>query len=107
MKEFHGWADGLDGHKKIEYPIQAALYEVKGDCDWNLNIRTFGSDVRESWDIHVVAQRHCVRGWKGKIGSGTIEICAFSFSVPSYTLKNIYEQAKISLKETIIRKFEY
>jgi len=107
MKSFSGWADSLCGNNAVKYPIQMALYDVKGDCDWDLEIDTLGDYVNKEYSIGVVAQRYCTQGWSYKVATGTIEICTFSFTVPSYTLSNVYEYAKKALKSARIRKFRY
>jgi hypothetical protein len=91
-----GWADGLmDNPKKVEFPIQMALYNVFKDCDWNIKTKiAFGSVVYEPFKIDVVAKRCHSRSYPKKgnpISHYTIK--KFSIIVSEYTLANVYQQA--------------
>lgn len=95
-----GWADDLsENHKKLEFPLQAAMYEIIGDCDWYFKIDTKGSDVRLPWQISVTAERCCsYSSGRRKIGR-TFQRYEFAFEVPSYTVANVYEGAIKELKK--------
>jgi hypothetical protein len=96
-----GWADGLSADpRKCEFPIQMALYEVFRDCDWNLKVLTCGSNVLEEFKIKVTAKRCRSRLYK-KNGTMKSDYTTkkFAFSVPQYTLANIYTEAVKALRE--------
>ena len=96
-----GWADSisLKRNKKIEFPIQMAIYEVIGDCDWELDIKTEGSDVRKPFKISVIAERICASGSGGRAIERTFQRLKFEYEVSSYTMVNVYEGAIKAIKE--------
>jgi hypothetical protein len=100
MKKLSGWADDLSScHRKIMFPLQMAMYEVIGDCDWKFKITTVGSDVRYEWTINVVAERCCAVGYdKTRRVERTFQRYEFSFKCKPYTLLNVYECAKKELE---------
>ena len=84
-----GWADGLsDNPKKIYFPLQCAMYEVIGDCDWHFKVNTKGKSVNKPWKILVRAKRCHSRhfNFPKKINKGNFTHINFSFEVPQYTI---------------------
>ena len=106
-----GCADGLsDMPKKIEFVLQIVMHEIKGDCDFSFNVDTesANSDVREPHIVKVTARRCYSRGYgikQGIISKGWT-VYKFNFTVPSYTLENIYVAAKEALKNAEETKYE-
>jgi hypothetical protein len=100
-----GWADSisLKRNKKIEFPIQMAIYEVVGDCDWELEIQTEGSDVRHPFKIKVVAERVCAGGCGERMVERTFQRVKFEYEVPSYTMVNVYTGAIKALRDKIAK----
>jgi hypothetical protein len=101
-----GWADSisLKRNKKAEFPIQMAMYEIMGDCDWELEIQTEGSDVRHPFKIKVVAERVFTSGGSGESQiERSFEQVKFEYEVPSYTMVNVYTGAIKALRDKIAK----
>lgn len=97
-----GWADGLSGYRKMEFPLQIAMYEIIHDCDFQFEIKSEGTTgyVYDAFKIDVIATRCCSRYYEeGKPMTETIEKYVFSFIVPEYTKAYVYSEAKKCLKE--------
>jgi hypothetical protein len=94
-----GWADGIKKYKKIEFPLQLAMYRFIGDCDWDFDITVEGSDVRKPHHIFVRATRICSIGYgKPYRTEQTLQLHEFNFIVESFTLENVYLGASNILK---------
>jgi hypothetical protein len=106
-----GWADSisLKRNKKIEFPIQMAIYEVIGDCDWELDIHTEGSDVRKQFKIKVVAERVCASNGGERTIERTFQRLEFEYIVLSYTMFNVYQGAVNALSKVggEMREYKY
>ena len=100
-----GWADGLGfaTHKMLEFPLQMAMYEIVGNCDFEFKIKVEGeTDVRYEHKISVVAERVCSCGYdadRKQYVERTFQHYEFNFAVPAYTLANVYEYAKEAIKK--------
>ena len=97
------WADSLSDiqHKKVEFPLQIAMYEVSGDCDWSFEIKAEGKTgyVYDPWNVDVVATRCQGRSYEeSKLESKSMGRIEFSFEVSSFTISDIYQEAKAAIK---------
>ena len=102
--ELKGWADSINGNKKVEFALQLAMYEVTGDCDWKFEIKITGnSDVRDKKFMSIKATRINSKGYKGNEDDYSLGINyrQFDIIIPEYTMENVYE---LSVKELKLYK---
>jgi hypothetical protein len=101
-----GWADGLsDNPRKIYFPLQCAMYEVIGDCDWNFEVKAEGEFVYNPWKISVKAKRCHSKDidMVKNTEKSNFTYREFSFEVPQFTVAYIYEGAVKELRRTRIK----
>jgi hypothetical protein len=97
-----GWADGLSNtQRKIYFPIQMALYEVTHDCDWEIKALTSGKYVSEEFKIIVMAKRcYSIDYAENQKPKSHYSHKNFKFTVPNFTLENVYKYALEALKRS-------
>ena len=97
-----GWADSLTGTGSMKFPVIMAIHEVKGDTDWEVEVKA--TPVKESfvydpYQIDVVAKRiYSCYYHEGKKETESWEILKFTFITPQLAQVPIYEEAVKKLK---------
>ena len=95
--KFTGWADSFQGNA-IYFPLQCALYQEIGNCDWIIKAKVEGDTlVYNPRVIHVTATRQHSSGHIDKKETEGFTTIEFSFAVFSYTKRNVYLGARKAL----------
>ena len=98
--DLYGWADSFFGNKII-LPLQIAMNECVGDCDFFFQIKKkslSGGGVNTPYRVEVIASRCCAYGYNDTQETMDFNIYEFSFEVDQYTKSLIYQGAKNCLK---------
>ena len=97
-----GWADGFF-ERKIEFPLQIAMYEEIGDCDFYFQVDSQslkeGGFVYNPHYVKVIASRFHSSGYGEGLHTLGVSIYEFCFVVKAYTKADIYLGVKKTLKE--------
>lgn len=93
MIQLTGWADSIDGNK-VKFAIALAIKNAGFGPYWDIDVKSQGSDVRESFSLSVCAKTAVMGSYDaGKMPRHTYDLLRFDFTVPCYTMAEVYINA--------------